>query len=1030
MGQYNPHAPYIIGPEWVPIRQANYLPDTVTEQGYTFHLDHTVTPITGAYYVESVPETRTNQSGDLIAVYREGQAELTGPIKKINIPVSAVAVTGAEITGATVAALLNPSDDFSIVFASPGNGAQLAVSFDFSPYSQQLFGKRILDVSIRYSFASLPASQLRDINFYVGYAKDFVNQSIGYNILGTEGTNTGEANEISSLSLTDLNPFWNSAVNPNLDRDIFPWRYQELARFSSSETAASRLSVLVSNGLGSSVPAPNNAFLYFMDLEITYCEETRVLYGGRKTGNLSTGFSTSIDPYTQGANLVRLRDTNLASATTTLTPGDYAVTLTHNDPQTFGGLNGAPVVNAIRELYPLPTQRGIRVSKSLVVDDEFSLEEIPVITEITLHTSSAVVTGVHPYGLQDDVPVYGTITAIQEIEDDPVLTSTSFPQVRFYARRFGKTTVPLTLVDVATGLSTVSITVEDFDALTEIVDGWREVNLRFAVPPSFSVAAGDVDWRWQATNELARNQWQVLGMGSRTFPSHSIGPASYHAPQGDTVTLTWQSPAISGTADDTLSDAVVIFSTDPPAVSGFAANVLLQDVSIAVDCNPAPPCIPSAIYYNALTWTLPIGIACDAFDRTTVAGWGSADTGQAWAIGATASQWNVAAGVGTIQPNANSSDRFATVTTNSTDNSALITFSVSALPASGTLMTGLAIRYVDGNNHYLARAQIATTGIITAALTKRVAGVATTIATSTMSLAVTAAVRYKMRAKAVGTTLALKIWLASQDEPIAWTVTATDTSITTGTAVSAFARNESAVTTQIFSYDDFSVVPFQLLDARYEIQRSDEVDTDWQTILDTTDLCITGFNDYEARVGIESDYRIRLCNALDFCGPTWATASSTLIDPGVDINGSGNSVLIFTSNESPSSNLAYVMQFEGAPIETFTFPEADEIQLMRMFGKDYFTAFHPLERGGVKFTRVMLVNLAAIPLPSLPNFNELRDLAWASLNYVCVRDELGNRWFANVRVPEVAVRMNRTIYLAQIEVSQITGTPTPISVVP
>ena len=64
--------------------------------------------------------------------------------------------------------------------------------------------------------------------------------------------------------------------------------------------------------------------------------------------------------------------------------------------------------------------------------------------------------------------------------------------------------------------------------------------------------------------------------------------------------------------------------------------------------------------------------------------------------------------------------------------------------------------------------------------------------------------------------------------------------------------------------------------------------------------------------------------------------------------------------------------------------------------------------------------------PSLANFKRLRDLGWASLPYVCVRDELGNRWYANVRVPDGTVRMNRTVYVAQIQVAEVTSTPFPV----
>ena len=829
MGNYNPHAPYIIGNEWVPIRQADYKPDKITEQGYSFRIDHSAVPITGAYYVAEVPQTTVNLVTDMVAVYAAGDEDLTGPIKQVTIPASAIWVTGTSISvGVGVAALQNPSDQQSIRFNGPTDGnTALGISFDVPSYIQQLGGKRILDVSFLYSIEAATVNDVEDVTTRVGYAKNLTQNGFSVMFEKLQGTIVGEPTRVNSFSLGSTNILWDATRDPYTVHDAYPWRYEELARFAATEAATSRMLLRFSNQIAST----NNLFFNYVAMKVTYCEERRILYGGRSTTSSSDpGGTVTQSNYETGPNLVRLFNTSFASNATILTPGNYVVTLSHDDWPIDD--IGSPTVRAIRELYQVGPQQGIRVNKSLTPDDTFDAENISVITEITLHTSSAVVTGVHPYGIQDDVPVYGSITATQEIEDDPAGTAKSYPQVRFYARRFGNTTIPLTLVDVATGLSTVSISVADFDALPEIVDGWREVNLRFATAPTFSTAAGDVDWRWTATGESAKNQWQVLGAGSAAFAAHSIGPASYYAPQGNTVTLTWQSPPISGTAEDTLSDAVLIFATDPPSITGFAVETQSQAITgIAEGCLPGN-CIPTHIDYNELSWV--------------------------------------------------------------------------ALGASSVLVTGGSI----------------------------------------------------------------------------------------------------------------------------EVQRSDAL-TDWATIMLTEDLTTAMYRDYEARVGMVSQYRIRTLNALDFAG-SWVTGSGTIVAPGVVIGGSnaaGNSVLIFTSNESPSSNLAYVMQWEGQPIETFAFPEADEVQLQRMFGKDFFTAFHPLERGGDQFTRVMLVNAAAIPVPSLANFNDLRDLAWASLNYVCVRDELGNRWFANILVPEGNVRMNRTIYLAQIQVSEVTDTPTPIAVV-
>lgn len=212
----------------------------------------------------------------------------------------------------------------------------------------------------------------------------------------------------------------------------------------------------------------------------------------------------------------------------------------------------------------------------------------------------------------------------------------------------------------------------------------------------------------------------------------------------------------------------------------------------------------------------------------------------------------------------------------------------------------------------------------------------------------------------------------------------------------------------------------------YEIQRSDDL-TDWQSIAYVTGHHTASFTDWEARVGMESDYRIRSVNVSDFAGPWSSTASFTLTSPGVGGVGTGNSTLIFTSNHGPTGNLAYVMQFEGEPIEEFTFPEADEVELQRRYQKNFFTAHHGTERGGEQFSRTILVQGAAIAAPSMGNTFSLRDLAWASLPYVCVRDELGNRWFANVKVPSTRVRANRTLYLADIDISEVTDAPAVVT---
>ena len=139
-------------------------------------------------------------------------------------------------------------------------------------------------------------------------------------------------------------------------------------------------------------------------------------------------------------------------------------------------------------------------------------------------------------------------------------------------------------------------------------------------------------------------------------------------------------------------------------------------------------------------------------------------------------------------------------------------------------------------------------------------------------------------------------------------------------------------------------------------------------------------------------------------------------------------MLIFTSNESQAGayNLAYAMTWDESPVESFDFPEASAVQFTTQHDRDYQVAFHGSERGGETFTRRLLLANAAIALPRLANVRSLRDMAWADLPYVCVRDDIGDRWLAAVIVPHDDVRRNRRLYNAEITVVEVTATPSPV----
>lgn len=212
----------------------------------------------------------------------------------------------------------------------------------------------------------------------------------------------------------------------------------------------------------------------------------------------------------------------------------------------------------------------------------------------------------------------------------------------------------------------------------------------------------------------------------------------------------------------------------------------------------------------------------------------------------------------------------------------------------------------------------------------------------------------------------------------------------------------------------------------WEIQRQDDtMDTDeWEIVAQPIHPLVEEFDDYEARVGVETRYRIRYVHKNGMYGSWEESNPITLAAPGVTGAGNARGVLIFTSNADPSRNLAYVQIWFGAEQEDFDFVEAATRDLQRMYGRDYQVAFRPVERGGVQFNRTLLVNAAAIPVePLYEGFTSLRDLAWADLPYVCVRSEKGDRWLANVNVPSGNIRDRRRLYVAEVQITEVADEP-------
>lgn len=1065
MGTYNPYLPQILGQELVPIRDENIVFNgTINniERGYSFRTTESRTLETGRFYINEFPSAYAPYHTYTINIYPKGQENQSGPIQSVIIPCNNGGVTGnVTIVGNSLAdAVASASDTkyLRVPFDASGvSGDSASFFFAVNQYANVLNGKRILGVNFLYSADQLDEGDLSDPAMQLGSFRmnlrpdafvglwDYPALFSGTNVtnLFNEGSRFN-ANEINRIALGDTNVFFNgtgTAVNT-----CMPWTYTALQKFEASNAA--RI-FMWGNAVGT--VAGGDAPVWALDyvaLEVIYCEEKRIITGSTLFG---FGSSTGRVDFNLGVNMITLRDLT-GAASPVLSAGEYTVTLARSntgDQILIGSTSSSVVlgpeasINAVREAYPLVSHPAIQVNipapPTPAVDGQvFTDTEVEILPQISLHTSSAPLVETQVYGRQAVAQVYGVTFAFQNVLDSGI-SSASYPQVRFYARRFGDTIVPLTLTSASFPSSIATISPDEFDDLDEVIDGWKEVTLTFDTPPTMGTGTNPT-WYWSASGETSGNRWEILGAVAPALsgtpgnilnlaPSpNQLSSATYGQPvSGAAIMFTWMpgyAPPVGGPTGDATSDAVLMFSQDPVAVSGFGASVETQTLTgIGLDCDLDPAFIPTGIQYNRLTWDFVQGYAMvDLFERTVVSGWGSADSGQVWNLaGGSVGDYSVSGGVG-IHNRTTSTNMYSTGSSGWYDSDIRVRFSLSSLTTSPNAY--IVTRFTDDNNNYRYRASVSSTGAVTVRLLSTIGG-STNFLTAgvTTGLTLAAGEFLWIRARTQGEALMMKVWLDGTDEPEPWTAQGAESGLTSG---QIGVRTDNGSGFQVM-FDDFSAQNLSF--ESFEIQRMDTV-TDWQTIMLATSSAVTGFNDYEARTLVASSYRIRAVGVYGFNGPWSSTVTSTIPSPGVlgtSIDSTSN-VLIFTSNSSQqgSYNLAYAMGWEGEVSEDFNFPEAAGQMVQTMYGRDYVTVFRPTERGGTNFSRTLLVQAAAIDPETLEDFTSLRDMAWADVPFICVRDQEANRWFTNVMVPSGRVQRSRRLYLAPVTVAEVTDTPTPV----
>lgn len=1113
MGNYNPDAPFILGNEFAGIKDFDLefsYNNNAAEYGVGFTLPGSTTITDARVYTHPLDTSANVLSPDnngasplLVNIYPAGKQYDSGPIRRVVIPAVGGQVTGFGTTsqaGSVVAlganvtvpgaplptnaqignAAFDIGTGFQILTPPTDSGAfgsyDLNLWFGTDQYSQLLQGKRILELNVLYYLNSATGVDAFSTQF-------FCNMVIGLIIGNGRGSGTSlnsalstaaflygdNTTQLQRFKLGEATTLW--LVGSATQLEALPWTPGLLQNFNLNATQNSRFGVRFyrqsGNAAGAFAANPNRSyFLSAVALEVIYCEEQRVAYGGR---NIFTHW-----PY--GSNVITMRTPGTFATGPTLPAGDYFATVNNPSYISFNTrslANSYPPIQALQTYYDLASHRPIVINRPFPiingVGQQFTAGDPPAVPQITLHDNTgAVIQASHVYGRRANVAVDTATSPNQIIETSNTVAGQRYDQIRFYARRWGTADQPLTVNVLG---ASASITPAELDALADIVDGYKEVTLPLSQSITVTGTGTDIQATWSCTNAVGR-QWEILGVSapalSGVFGNNpesylyqlpaaaQLGVATYLQGTGSTDALSWQivdtsGPPTSGTTLDASTDAVVMLAQSPIQVSGVA----LTQQSMAVITNASLPDIT------------------DTFSRSVASGLGSTDTGQAYTTsGGVAGDYNVVNGVATVSMSAVNSSRWATITAPYADVDLAVSMATSVFSTGGSHFYQIAARFVDTNNNYLCRLDFATDATLALTIRKRVGGVETQLAGGTIAgLIYDPGVMFRVRFQVIGSgsgaVARAKVWPDYAPEPAAWqiwtdnTFNPTTDGLTAAGSVgirSILSSINSNTLPVIASYDNFTVtnpapdqncgvtprytpvsVTYNLLTwgspgitgsgfSYYEIQRNDAFDPIWQTIAKLPTQTTTFFRDFEARIGVISSYRIRVVNVLGFVGTWSASVAGTIAAPGVtgaDAASMASGVLVFSSNTAQAGTytLAHIEGLGNTPTEAVTFPESGRLKLQWMYGRDDQVAFHPTERGGEQFTRALVVQQAAVTGPVVQRgFNSMRDLAWASLPYVCVRNEAGDRWYANVSVPSGSFSRNRTLQIVQIQVTEVSTT--------
>lgn len=187
--------------------------------------------------------------------------------------------------------------------------------------------------------------------------------------------------------------------------------------------------------------------------------------------------------------------------------------------------------------------------------------------------------------------------------------------------------------------------------------------------------------------------------------------------------------------------------------------------------------------------------AWDTFTRTVSIGWDVAESGQLWTTsGGSAADHSVNGTQGLQSYTSVGVFRVATIDLGVTDHLAVFDITDPVVPTGNLIVHQVLGRISDLSNYYVAGLAIAVGGAATLNLQKRVGGTGSAISSGVSVGTHAAGDTWRVALDVNGSTLLAKAWKPATGSDPGWQVTATDTSLTSGTQCGVQSRLESGNT--------------------------------------------------------------------------------------------------------------------------------------------------------------------------------------------------------------------------------------------